>query len=68
MGIVVQRYVGSARAPLQAREQLSLGLHADFVGLVGLALAVLIAGVAVLLASRRQRVETRTSEVASAGS
>ncbi|HET9781917.1 MAG TPA: MDR family MFS transporter [Candidatus Dormibacteraeota bacterium] len=68
MGIVVQRYVGSARAPLEAHEQLALGLHADFVGLVGLASGVLIAGVAVLLVSRRQPVATRASEVASAGS
>lgn len=68
MGIVVQRFVASATAPLQAHEQLAAGLHATFVGLVALALAVLIAGVAVLLASRRGQVETRAPEVASAGS
>jgi MFS family permease len=68
MGIVVQRYVGSEHAPLKAREQLAAGLHADFLVLVGLAAAVFIAGIAVLLASRRQRVQAQRSEVASAGS
>lgn len=68
MGVVVQRYVGSARAPLQAHDQLAAGLHATFVGLVALAVGVFIAGIAVLLASRRQQVETQRSEVAAAGS
>jgi EmrB/QacA subfamily drug resistance transporter len=68
MGIVVQRYVASARAPLEARGELFQGLHADFVALVALAAGVLVAGVAVLFASRRQQLETRTSKVASARS
>jgi len=68
MGIVVQRYVGSSHAPLEAREGLYRGLHSDFIGLVVLAAAVLVAGIAVLLASRRQRVDSRLSEAASAGS
>jgi MFS family permease len=68
MGIVLQRYVGSAHAPLEAREGLYRGLHADFIGLVVLAAGVLVAGIAVLFESRRQRLETRASEVASAGS
>jgi len=68
MGIVVQRYVGSAHAPLEAREELYRGLHADFIALVVLAAGVLAAGIGVLFASRRQRLEVRASEVASAGS
>ena len=67
MGIVVQRYVGSTNDPLLAREELYRGLHADFIGLVVLAAAVLAAGIAVLLVSRRQKVGARASEVASAG-
>jgi EmrB/QacA subfamily drug resistance transporter len=57
MGVVLQRYVGAARAPLAAREQLRGGLQTDFVILVVLAVAVLCAGVALLVASRRQTVE-----------
>jgi EmrB/QacA subfamily drug resistance transporter len=68
MGVVIQSYVGAASAPLQAREQLYRGLHADFIGLVVLAACVLVAGIGVLWASRRQPLETRASEVASAGS
>ncbi len=68
MGIVLQRYVGSAHAPLEAREELYRGLHADFIALVVLAAGVLVAGIAVLFASRRQRLQARASEVASAGS
>jgi dipeptide/tripeptide permease len=68
MGIVVQRYVASAHAPLDAREDLYLGLHADFIALVALAAAVLLAGVAVLVVSRRGQVGAPATEVASAGS
>jgi hypothetical protein len=57
MGVVLQRYVGTAHAPLAARAQLHAGLHADFVVLVCLAVAVLIAGVVVLFASRRRQVD-----------
>jgi EmrB/QacA subfamily drug resistance transporter len=57
MGVVLQRYVGAANAPLEAREQLYAGLHADFVVLVFLALGVLVVGVALLLASRRQALD-----------
>jgi EmrB/QacA subfamily drug resistance transporter len=67
MGVVVQRYVGTAQAPLEAREQLAAGLHADFLVLVVLATAVLVAGIAVLLVSRRAPQEgLRTAETASA--
>ena len=68
MGIVVQRYIGSAHAPLGARSELYRGLHSDFIGLVGLAAGVLVAGIAVLLASRQQRLGAPATEVASAGS
>jgi len=68
MGIVVQRYVGSAHAPLEARSELYRGLHSDFIGLVVLAAGVLVAGIAVLLASRQQRLGVPATEVASAGS
>jgi hypothetical protein len=57
MGVLLQRYVGAARAPLEAREQLRAGLHADFVVLVVLAAAVLAAGIAVLLVSARAHVD-----------
>jgi EmrB/QacA subfamily drug resistance transporter len=57
MGVLLQRYVGAARAPLEAREQLRAGLHADFLVLVVLAAAVLVAGIAVLFASRRGQVD-----------
>jgi hypothetical protein len=53
MGVILQRYVASASAPLQAREQLRAGLVADFWVLVALAVGVLAGGIAVLLASRR---------------
>lgn len=53
MGIVLQRFVSAARAPLEARAQLRAGLHADFTILVLLAVAVLAAGLAVLVTSRR---------------
>jgi EmrB/QacA subfamily drug resistance transporter len=62
MGVVLQRYVGAARAPLEAHEQLRAGLHADFTVIVVLAAAVLAAGIAVLVASRRQKVERRAAE------
>ena len=68
MGIVVQRYLGSTHAPLEARTELYRGLHSDFIGLVVLAAGVLVAGIAVLFASRRQRLGARATEVASAGS
>jgi uncharacterized protein YqgC (DUF456 family) len=68
MGVVIQSYVGAASAPLQAREELYRGLHADFIALVALAAGVLVAGIAALLVSRRQRLATRAAEVASAGS
>jgi EmrB/QacA subfamily drug resistance transporter len=64
MGVVLQRYVGAAHAPLEARDELYRGLHADFVGLVVLAAGVLVAGIAVLFASRREQLRPRTSEVA----
>lgn len=62
MGVLLQRYVVAARVPLEAREQLRAGLHADFAVLVVLAAAVLAAGIAVLVASRRQNVERRAAE------
>lgn len=62
MGELLQSFIGASQAPLQAREQLRAGLHADFNVLVVLALAVLAAGVAVLIASRREAVGTRSAE------
>lgn len=53
MGVMLQRYVASARAPLEGREQLHAGLYADFIVLVVLALVVLATAIAVLLASRK---------------
>ena len=55
MGVLLESYVASARAPLQGREQLQAGLHADFVVLVVLAAIVLATAVAVLLASQQRR-------------
>ena len=68
MGIVVQRYVGSAHDPLQARDELYRGLHADFMALVVLAAGVLTAGMVVLLASRHQRLEATRRDIAAARS
>ena len=66
MGVLLQRYLGAASAPLEAREQLEAGLHANFVVLVALAAGVLVAGVAVLLASRRHAVQSTAAQPASA--
>jgi EmrB/QacA subfamily drug resistance transporter len=55
MGVLLQRFVASARVPLQGREQLTQGLHWDFVVLVALAVLVLASALAVLLASRKGR-------------
>ena len=52
MGVVLQRFVSMAHAPLEARSQLRAGLHADFTVIVALAGAVLAAGVIVLVTSR----------------
>ena len=52
MGVVLQRFVSMAHAPLEARTQLRTGLHADFTIIVALAVAVLAAGVIVLVTSR----------------
>lgn len=51
MGVVLQRFVSAARAPLEAHEQLQAGLHADFMVLVVLAGGVLAAGLVVLATS-----------------
>lgn len=61
MGVVLQRFLSAARAPLEAREQLQAGLHADFTIIVALAVAVLAAGVIVLATSRRPS-EQRSEE------
>jgi len=53
MGVLLQRFVESARDPLNGREQLQAGLHADFVVLVILAVLVLATAIAVLVFSRR---------------
>ncbi len=52
MGVVLQRFVLLAHAPLEARTQLRAGLHADFTIILALAVAVLAAGVIVLVTSR----------------
>lgn len=53
MGVLLQRFVESARDPLNRREQLQAGLHADFVVLVILAVLVLATAIAILVFSRR---------------
>jgi EmrB/QacA subfamily drug resistance transporter len=53
LGVLLQSYVRSSGNPLEAREQLRAGLHADFVVLLILAAMVLAAGIAVLIASPR---------------
>jgi EmrB/QacA subfamily drug resistance transporter len=60
MGVLLQSFVRSSTDPLQSREQLEAGLHADFIVLVVLAAMVLSAGVAVLIASRRTVNDTAT--------
>ena len=55
MGVLLERYVASAQAPLQGRAQLEAGLHADFIVLVVLAVVVLATAIAVLLASKKGR-------------
>ncbi|TMD89164.1 MAG: MFS transporter [Chloroflexi bacterium] len=55
MGVLLERYVASAQAPLQGGAQLEAGLHADFVVLVVLAMVVLATAIAVLLASKKGR-------------
>ena len=60
MGVLLERYVGAAGNPLQAREQLRAGLHADFAVLVFLAAGVLVAGIAVLVSAPRQSAEKST--------
>lgn len=66
MGVVLERYVSAAGAPLAAREQLRAGLQTDFGILVVLALAVLGAGVVLLITSRRQAVEQAPRDAAMA--
>ncbi|HEX3628959.1 MAG TPA: MDR family MFS transporter [Candidatus Dormibacteraeota bacterium] len=53
MGVILQRFVGAAHAPLQARAELRAGLNADFIVMAALAAVVLAAAVAVLLSSKR---------------
>jgi len=53
MGVLLQTFVRSARDPLQARDQLAAGLHADYVVMVVLSALVLAVGVGLLLVSRR---------------
>ncbi len=67
MGVLLQRYVGAARAPIQARAQLEAGLHVDFIVLVVLAACVLAAGGVVLVGSRRGPAQARAEKAASAG-
>lgn len=58
MGVVLQRFVAGAAAPLHARGELQAGLHADFI--VMAALAVLILGMAVaVLVDRPEQVRPR---------
>ena len=48
LGVLLQAFVGSARDPLAARSELGAGLHADFVVLIALALAVLLTAIVIL--------------------
>jgi EmrB/QacA subfamily drug resistance transporter len=57
MGVLLQRYINSAKDPLSARGQLQAGLHADFVVLVVLAAMVLAIATVILLVSRRPEEE-----------
>jgi EmrB/QacA subfamily drug resistance transporter len=52
MGIILQRYVVSAHLPLQAKAELTAGLHAVFIVLLGLAIAVIALAIGVLFNSR----------------
>src|ERR1700694_6103842 len=53
MGVLLQRYIISAKDPLGARAQLQAGLQADFVVLVALAAAMFVIATTILVASRR---------------
>lgn len=63
LGVVLERFVGTARAPLQARAELEAGLHTDFLVLVILAALVLATAIAVLASSRKRK---RTAQSVSA--
>ncbi len=65
MGVVLQRHVAAARAPLQAHQELQAGLQTDFIVLVVLAAVVLGTGIAVLVTSR-SRSDARRDESVSA--
>jgi len=65
MGVILQRYVAGARGS-QVRSALEAGLQLDFTILVGLAAAVLVAGIVVLLASRRTDAEPQPAAPARA--
>ena len=53
MGIVLERYLGSAPTPILARTQLRAGLDAIFILLVAVSLAVVATAIGVVLGSRR---------------
>jgi EmrB/QacA subfamily drug resistance transporter len=65
MGVILQRYVAGAHGA-QVRSALEAGLQLDFTILVGLAAAVLLAGLVVLLASRRTAAEAQPAAPARA--
>ena len=68
MGVLLQSHVAAVGDPLRAREALRDGLQADFTVLVVLAAAVLVAGVALLAASRGRPADAPAPERASPAS
>jgi MFS family permease len=55
MGVILQRYVAGAQAPLQAQSQLQAGLHAVFVVLLALALVIIGLAIGVMVNSGGSR-------------
>ena len=64
MGVLLQRYINSAKDPLSSRAQLQAGLHADFVVLVVLAALMLAIAIAILVVARRAEKEMGPAAVA----
>jgi EmrB/QacA subfamily drug resistance transporter len=56
MGVLLQLFIGAARDPLAAREELAAGLHADFMLISGLAACVFAVSLVILRTSRGARV------------
>ena len=64
MGVLLQRYINSAKDPLSSRAQLQAGLHADFVVLVVLAALMLAIAIAILVVARRAEKQMGPAAVA----